>query len=369
MKILKIKDNFDKCVETAVKCLAEGGLVVYPTETCYGIGADALNQSAVDKLLSYKRRREGKPMSVLVKDLSEAEKYVDVNDSAKSIYDRFLPGPVTVVSYVRGRQNVECGMQNDLVADGVVSELGTLGIRISSHPFAMKMAENYGNPITATSANASWKKKPYCVDDVLAPLSDNQKARISLIIDAGELPKNESSTVIDTTLLGGMVVREGDVKIGNLKNSFISITPKETMDFAKRLILKDWNKMRKSGLVFALSGDLGVGKTIFSKGIGEFLKIKEAVVSPSYTLVNEYEFIRHDVRGIFYHLDPWRLESFSDLLYLGFEDMLKVNNVVAIEWASKFADDIRKYCLDREILIVEVVLEDLGGDNRRLSIV
>jgi L-threonylcarbamoyladenylate synthase len=78
--------------------LAQGGLVLFPTETTYGAGVDATNQLAVNKLLAYKSRREGKPLSVLVANPEMAGKFVEINDQAQQLYDQFLPGPVTVIS-------------------------------------------------------------------------------------------------------------------------------------------------------------------------------------------------------------------------------------------------------------------------------
>jgi len=163
MTILSLEEKTEQnIIKQAVKILESGGLIVYPTETCYGLAADATNQEAIDKLLSYKRRREGKPLSVLVDSKKTANKYVEINESASRLYDRFLPGPMTVISKVKPSK----------LANGVVSELGTLGIRISSYPFAMALAKAYGKPITATSANASWQKKPYSVQDILKPLNE-----------------------------------------------------------------------------------------------------------------------------------------------------------------------------------------------------
>ena len=359
MKIVSIldKSNYKSALKEASYVLSNGGLVVYPTETCYGLGADALNQRGVDKLLSYKRRREGKPLSILVQDQDEASRYVDVNESAARMYERFLPGPVTVVSYVKKDTGA-------IIANGVASELGTIGIRISSHPFAMQLAQSYPNPITATSANASWKKKPYSVDDILSPLSNRQKETIDLILDAGNLPKRESSTVVDTTLVGGMVLRSGDLKMEGVGEEIVTKSPDETQDLARRLMLKYWNDLRKRGLVFALAGDLGVGKTVFAQGVGSFLEIVQPIVSPSYTLENEYDFIRHGVSGRFYHLDPWRLSTVDELFGLGFEKMLAVNHVVVIEWANKFRKEVEDLCNEKKVKLVVLSIEDQGDNNR-----
>ncbi|MDP4030857.1 MAG: Sua5/YciO/YrdC/YwlC family protein, partial [Patescibacteria group bacterium] len=95
----------------AAKVLRAGGLIIYPTETCYGAGVDATNQAAVDKLLRYKTRREGRPLSVAVSDKTMASKYVKLNTSAINLYKNFLPGPLTVVS--AGRHKLAKGVESE----------------------------------------------------------------------------------------------------------------------------------------------------------------------------------------------------------------------------------------------------------------
>ena len=358
MKIIKLNsNNQEQIVSLACQVLKRGGLVVYPTETCYGLGADCENQAAVNKLLSYKKRREGKPLSVLVTDKKMAQRYVNLNESAQNFYKRFLPGPMTVVSESRG-----------LVATGVESELKTLGIRISSHDLAMAIVEKFNRGITATSANASYKKRPFNIDDLLKPLSDNQKSKLDFIIDGGQLPKRESSTVVDTSLVTSMVLRKGDLSLGDKKFAMVSNSEAETIKLAQTLGLKHWKELRNSGLVIGLIGDLGVGKTVFTKGLGKFLNIEDEIVSPSYILSNEYEWDKNGVRGKFYHLDPWRLESFDQFLKLGFKQMLKANNLVAIEWINKYIDELEIMTKKNKIKLVKVYFEDLGDSKRKVEI-
>ncbi|NMB56697.1 threonylcarbamoyl-AMP synthase [Candidatus Beckwithbacteria bacterium] len=358
MEIIKTTNYSQK--EILVKAnlvLAQGGLVVYPTETCYGLGADATNQQAIDKLLTYKRRREGKPLSILVKDQQQAEEYVLLNDSAKNLYQNFLPGPITVISQGKGK-----------VAIGVESEMQTLGIRISSHPLAQALIANYDKPITATSANASFKKKPYSIDDLLNNLTQKQKEKLDLIIDAGELPKRKSSTVVDTTLVGSMVLRRGDLDLGKNQQIIISTSEEDTKKLAQNLMLKNFNKLKKQALVFALVGDLGTGKTIFAKGIGQFLKIPDAIVSPSFTLVNEYHYQRYETEGFFYHLDPWRLTNFAQFQQLAIEEMLVKQNVIVIEWANKFLQDLENFLKTKSVQLIKLAFKDLGDNQREIRI-
>ena len=91
-------NNIDEVIKECIKVLNEGGLVVYPTETCYGIAVDATNSKALRKLLSYKTFRGSKPISIAVSDIDMAKRYVSLNEMAENIYKNYLPGPITVVS-------------------------------------------------------------------------------------------------------------------------------------------------------------------------------------------------------------------------------------------------------------------------------
>ncbi|MCX6816586.1 MAG: L-threonylcarbamoyladenylate synthase, partial [Candidatus Beckwithbacteria bacterium] len=148
MRILKSTQK--NIINEAVKVLQADGLVIYPTETCYGAGVDATNQTAVNKLLCYKTRREGKPLSVAVTDIQMAARYVKLNPTAKNLYQKFLPGPLTVVS--AGKHQV---------GSGIESETGTLGVRIPHYPLIIKIINQLGRPVTATSANVSYQPRPY----------------------------------------------------------------------------------------------------------------------------------------------------------------------------------------------------------------
>lgn len=342
--------NQSAAIKAAVKTLAQGGLVIYPTETVYGIGADATNQEAVDKLLAYKSRREGKPLSIAVTDLKMASQYVELNDQAKQIYQKFLPGPVTVVSKAKNN-----------TAKGVASEFNTLGIRIPDHPLILKIVEQFGKPITSTSANASGKKRPYQISDILDNLSQTQKDKLDLILDAGTLPPQEPSTVIDTTTSTPLTVR-GKSTQADLE--LISHSSEETKQIAGKIMLKNWNQLKENGLIIGLNGRLGAGKTIFSKGVAEFLQIKEVITSPTYTYIKEYPFSRHQTQGIFYHLDMWRLDTKQELETFELKKLIKPNSVLAIEWWSQVAAFFPK--TQAKIITINLAVKD--ADTRKLKI-
>jgi L-threonylcarbamoyladenylate synthase len=364
---LKTQDTATtEIVKTAVRVLQEGGLVIFPTETVYGAGVDTTNQAAVDKLLAYKSRREGKPLSIAVTDTQMAEKYVELNDQARALYRQFMPGPVTVVSRSRG-----------LVAEGVASEFGTLGARIPDYDLVVEIVRAFGRPITATSANASGRKRPYSIEDVFAGLSEKQKSLIDLIIDAGELPHNEPSTVIDTTLSAPVTLRSGGLQgrgmVGSAKAgtelALHSSSEQETMEIAGRLLLKHWDAVADHGVVFALEGPLGVGKTVFAKGLAQFLQIKDNISSPTYTYIEEYDFRRHQTAGHFYHLDMWKVESAEELERLRVTELLQPGTVSAIEWYSQVAAWLEPAITKLGVPLIKVEIDEGNeSDERKLLI-
>ena len=98
MEIIDINKEKEIAIEKAIKVLKNGGLIIYPTETCYGLGGDATNPEALKKIMKYKTLRGSKPVSIAVSDMKMAKKYVDINEMATNIYNNYLPGPITVIS-------------------------------------------------------------------------------------------------------------------------------------------------------------------------------------------------------------------------------------------------------------------------------
>jgi len=346
MRVLDLHQiSQEKAVEEAVESLATGNLVIFPTETTYGAGVDALNQHAVDTLLAYKTRREGKPLSIAVADARMASQYVEVNDSAHRIYQRFLPGPVTVISRSLGK-----------VAPGVESEFGTLGIRIPDYPLILEIVNRLGRPITATSANASGGKRPYSISDLLSQLSEKQKKLIGLVLDAGQLPPNPPSTVIDTTLSTPVVFRQGKLELvqNQVQTKLHSGDEAETKGIAQRLALKYWSAIKDTGLVIGLNGSLGMGKTIFVKGVAEFLQIPEVITSPTYSYVQEYAFTRHGISGKLIHSDVWKVDSTAEATRLELASFFKPGHLVIIEWASNIREYLEETLAEHQLPYIQV---------------
>jgi L-threonylcarbamoyladenylate synthase len=331
MRIIKLQEHQpQEVIDAIIACLNDDGLVIYPTETVYGIGANPHSKKAIDKLLTYKGRREGKPLSIAVANQTIAANYVDINEQARKFYQKFLPGPYTVVS--KSKHTVD---------PRVNSEFGTLGIRIPAYPLMLELLQQYGQGITSTSANISGGKRPYRVQDLLDQMGEKQQQLVDLIIDAGELPKNEPSVVVDTTLSTPIALR-GQLHGEYAQNSDGSETlhtqsETETMELAGRIMLNQLNQLHAHGLVLALDGDLGMGKTIFAKGVAQFLGISEPITSPTYSYSNEYTYTRQQTTGMLYHLDVWKIDQAAEVAFLEIEKLIQPNNVLVIEWWSQIA--------------------------------
>ena len=342
MKI--IKEN-SKAVDMVVDYLSRGQLVFMATETVYIAAVDATNPKAVLKLISFKNRPFGKPFSVGVSDLKMAEKYVSLNVTAKKLYKRFLPGPITVVS--KGKH---------VVSAGVEAENGTLGIRIPNYQFFLDVVKKLNKSITTTSANASYQRRPYKLSDIFDNISEKQKELIDLMVDAGELPHNEPSTVIDTTIdEKPVILRQGDIKLKN-KNEVFSRSEENTMNVAKELWQKYEDYKGKRAIVYALEGEMGVGKTIFVKGLAKAMGITEDITSPSYDLLNNY--------GELNHIDTWRmLDANKEIKDIVTRKLLNDKGILAIEWADRASDEIRKHAEDA--IIIWVKIKYGKGENDR----
>lgn len=352
MQIIKAVDPL--AMERAIRSLLSGELVIYPTETCYGIAADAANEKAVTKLLTYKGDRH-RQVAIAVSDRHMSEQYVKINEIADNLYTNFLPGPITVISE-----------SHHAVDPRLESATGTLGVRIPKHDFALNLIRTFGRPITATSANTSGKKEPYSLSDWQKYTTKDKQGMVSLFIDAGKLDNRPTSTVVDTTLNDPVVLRQGEITLSSSSHSIISTSPDDTQKAAVDILQKHLSLLSKYPLIFALQGDLGVGKTQFSKGLARALGIQEVVVSPTYTLMHEYKYNLPKYNGFYYHIDTWRLADESEIeSTLHLDKLLKRGNILSIEWAGKAKSYLNKYKNDYPILLIDIKEKD--GNTRVIS--
>ncbi len=359
MKRVKLtNNNLQEVIKESIKILNEGGLVVYPTETCYGIAVDATNSKALAKLLSYKTFRGSKPISIAVSDIDMAKRYVSLNEMALNIYKNYLPGPITVVSKSIG-----------ILEPPVVSKQGSTGVRIPEYKFTLKLIKEFGRPITATSANVSYRPHPYSIDQLIKDLPKKNQSLIDMYIDDGVLPKNSPSTILDTTLNTLTILREGKIKFEDAihKSTFLeereTDTPDQTSDFGK-WFTKEYLKDLKGSVVVALSGELGAGKTQFTKGIGKELGSKDIINSPTYTIINEYIYEGKTLA----HMDTWRLNDEEEFNRSGLIEHLEKGRIVVIEWADKFYQEIEDICTKRNIPMYKVSFEYISLEKRKITI-
>lgn len=362
-RVVVNRQNVEKICTEAVGILKKSGTVVYPTETCYGIAVDATNQEAVDRLKEYKQFRGQKPFSIAVSSREMASEYVEINEIADNIYNNYLPGPITVVSRSKGK-----------VAKGVESDWGTVGVRIPDHEIPIRIIEKFGKPITATSGNVSYKSLPYSIESLLKNTPKKSQEYIDLIIDAGELAKNVPSTVLDTTMNSLEVLREGKIEFEDaIKRSKLYVqkktkSPEETIALGKKIAGHFIDKHTNGSLVFALSGELGAGKTQFSKGIGEHLKVEDIINSPTYTIINEYKYSDSGNERILAHMDTWRITDAQEFNRSGLSEYLEKSDVVIIEWADKFYNEIEKLVRETGGRVVKVNFEYLSQTERKISV-
>ena len=173
----------------AVAALRRGDLVVYPTETVYGLAADATDPEAVERAFEAKGRSREKPVSMALPDVGAAADYVRLSDRERAFCGRFLPGPVTVLLE-----------RTDRVPDVLVAGRDRVGIRVPDHELARDLARRVG-PITATSANRSGEPSARRVEEIAPEVRER-----AVVIDRGETPGAES-TVVDVST--GEIVRRG----------------------------------------------------------------------------------------------------------------------------------------------------------------
>jgi len=342
-----------------VKKIKNGALCIFPFDTCYGLVCDPTNQNAVDKLLDYKSRRQGKAISVSVDSFEMAKEFAEVNESAKNFFRNFLPGPFTIIVTSRGK-----------FAKGIEAENGTVGLRIPDYEPIFKLVKTFGLPLTSTSANQSYQKTPYKIDDIFESASPKALELIDFIIDGGELPKNPPSTVIDMSNESIHILRKGSIiPEGAITEEFTSNSEEETIEYARKLMERFSANLNFRPVVFALQGDMGAGKTHFTKGIAASLGIREEINSPTFIISNEYSLEKGNK---LYHIDTWRLDlqqGFQELKDLEFEKMFdsisSQFNIISIEWADKIAQYLQKLDVNIKIIWVEI-LKDESDVNKRV---
>ncbi len=186
-------------IDEAAAVLRADGLVAFPTETFYGLGAAALRPGAARRIFEVKGRPAGKPLLVLVDSIAMVEGLATtISPRARALMDRHWPGPLTLVLPARPEIPAE-----------VTAGTGTMGVRLSAHPVARALVTALGGPVTAPSANPAERAAPTTAARVVAYFGD----AVELVLDGGATVGGEPSTVLDVTVDPPRVIRAGAVKV------------------------------------------------------------------------------------------------------------------------------------------------------------
>ena len=202
MKVIKCQDRKSSCkkcdlpekdFEEIISALKAGELVVFPTDTLYGIGADPFNENSIKRVYMAKNRPFDMPLSIAVSNERMMESVAVLNDNARKLIRKFLPGPLTVM--LTKKPNLP---------DMLTSGSNQIGIRIPDHPFALRLIDKFG-PITATSANLHSRPDPI---DSSIPLKD-LKNSAKICVDCGKTKHSTPSTIVDVSDGAVDIIRKG----------------------------------------------------------------------------------------------------------------------------------------------------------------
>jgi L-threonylcarbamoyladenylate synthase len=193
---MNIKKNLVTNIQTAVVELLNGGVVAHPTETCYGLAVDIFNREAVNKLYRLKKMPFTKPVSILVRDLKEAEQYGVFNDKARELAEKYWPGPFTIIV-----------PRTELLPKWINFEMDSVGIRISSNKKARDLVEGFGGPLTTSSANVHGHYQAYTVKNIL-----DQGIVPDFILDSGQVGPTLPSTIVKVEGEEVSLIRQGPIQ-------------------------------------------------------------------------------------------------------------------------------------------------------------
>jgi len=201
--VIKINSGKPSIVK-AVRIMEEGGVVAYPTETFYGLGADIGNSQALEKIYTIKGRDFSKPISIIIGSREDLERFAkEITPAAEILMNRFWPGGITLL--FKASQDVPRKL---------TAKTGKIGIRLSGNPVATLLAQSLSGAITATSANRSGHKECVSVEEVVDCIGENLDA----VIDGGRTPGGTGSTIVDTTVDPPVVIREGVISSSAIYN-------------------------------------------------------------------------------------------------------------------------------------------------------
>jgi len=202
MQVLKATE---KNIAVASEIVRKGGLVVYPTETVYGLGCNPLNIQAVKRVFQVKGGRE-KPLPILASSKEHVEKVAYLSENAKSVVARFWPGPLTIV--LRKKPSLP---------DIVTCNQDSVGVRIPKHDVAIRLIQLSNGLLIGTSANKTGKKPPQTAGEATTQIGKE----VDVILDGGPASFGISSTVVDFTFAKPKLLREGPISLKEVLSALL----------------------------------------------------------------------------------------------------------------------------------------------------
>jgi L-threonylcarbamoyladenylate synthase len=211
-RILAVKDeeSCDPVIQEAVRVIQEGGLVVYPTDTSYGIACDPMQEQALERLIAAKRRDRGVGVPLLFSDTRQCERYHDFGNLERVLIRLFWPGALTLIVTVK-----------DTIPDYITGGRTSAAVRVPNHFIPRRIAKELGLPIVGTSANLSGGESPFTMSSAIKQLGEE----VDLYIDGGPSSANANSTILGVEETGTegplniKVYREGSLSVERITDS------------------------------------------------------------------------------------------------------------------------------------------------------
>ena len=193
---LRNNKDYEKLIQPA-QIIKNGGIVVFPTETVYGIGVNGLDDKAVKKLYKVKKRPMDNPISLLVDSVQMIESVAkNITQEEYALIRAFMPGPLTIIL-----------QKKDIVPNVVTADLDTVGIRMPGNDIALNLIQYVGNPIATPSANISGKQSGICIKDIMKDFGNC----VNYYIDEGNSKIGKPSTIVKIVDKKPCILRKGDI--------------------------------------------------------------------------------------------------------------------------------------------------------------
>jgi len=194
--LIATEDN----ILTVSRIVTDGGLVVYPTDTVYGLGCDPFNMEAVTRVFKVKGERE-KPLPILASDVESVKKIAFLSETARRVAAKFWPGPLTLVV-----------PKKHILPDVVTCNLDSVGVRVPRHNVALRLISLSNGLLVGTSANKTGEKPPCTAQEAAEKLGE----AVDIFLDGGPAPLGAPSTVVDLTQEKPKILREGSISLEEL---------------------------------------------------------------------------------------------------------------------------------------------------------